>query len=260
MAYALVGGWGYLGANLVKHIPSCVIARRSSVEKRPFLKKYFEGVDVRLVNEFEEDELKEALRGCKAMVYVAGKLKGTEEEMRDSHVIRAEKALKAADSLGLKKVYVSSVAAVGIAEACVKDGYVVEEEEHLKGCIPVGPYSKTKAEGERIALKYNASIIRPAAIWGEGGYYIEWKFLYFAKKHSIPIPNVSASTIPCIAKGIMEGKEGMWYYTVDATLRDLGFKAFEFKPPLWLIKVAPGFTKVSLIAMRYRYKSRHLSC
>ncbi len=260
MAYALVGGWGYLGANLVKYLPSCIIARKSSIEKRPFLKKYFKEVDVRVVKEFEVEELKDALRGCEVMVYVAGKLKGSEKEMWESHVVRAEEALKAADSLGLKKVYISSVAAVGIAESCIENGYVVEEEEHLSGCEPLGPYSKTKAKGEKVALRYSASIIRPAAIWGEAGYYIEWRFLYLAQKRSIPVPNVSSSSVHCIAKGIKEGEEGKWYYTVDGTLRDLGFKTFEFKPPLWLIRLAPGFAKVSMLAMRYRYKSKYLVC
>ena len=260
MVYALVGGWGYLGLNLVKLLPSCIVARKSSVQKRPFLKKYFEGVEVRLVNEFEEEELKGALEGCEAMVYLAGKLKGSKEEMFDAHVKRAEEALRAAEKLGMRSIYISSVAAVGIAEDCLKEGYVVEEEEHLKGCKPVGAYSKSKAEGEKVALRYGASVLRPALIWGEGGYYLEWKLLRLAKKFSILIPNMSASTVECVAKGIELGKGGKWYYVVDTTLKELGFKVIEFKPPLKALELVPDPLKVALIPMRYRYKSERLEC
>ncbi|NPA85628.1 MAG: NAD-dependent epimerase/dehydratase family protein [Crenarchaeota archaeon] len=266
MKYALVGGWGYLGVNLVDRLPSCVIARRSSAKKRPFLKKYFENAEVYLLNELTEEELKAALSKCGAdvLLYLVGKLKGSREEMYDAHVTKALTSLKVAEELGMKYIYTSSVAAMGIAERCADENLVVrEEEEHLKGCEPVGPYSETKMIGEKEVLKRNpsAGIIRPALIWGERYYHPEQKLFRILKRYGIPWPNASVSTIPCIIKGIEESlKTGGWYLTVDTDLRGVGLRAFDWRPSISLIRRAPGIIKVALVPMRYRYASRKLRC
>ncbi|UXD22845.1 hypothetical protein IPA_08840 [Ignicoccus pacificus DSM 13166] len=262
MKYAIVGGWGYLGVNLVDLLNSCIITRRSSAKRRPFLKKYFEDKEVYFVDDI--GEIGGALEDCGAdvLVYAVGKLKGSEEEMREAHVTKALEALKAAKELGLKYVYISSVAAMGIAERCSKNLIISEEEEHLKGCEPAGPYSKTKMEGERALLKEDPSIgiVRPALIWGDKYYHIEQKLLRIAKKYRIPWFNVSVSTIPCIARGIEESLRGGWYLTVDTDLKGVGIRALDWRPSYSLIKKVPGDLKMMLSSFRYRYRSRNLKC
>ena len=264
MKYALVGGWGYLGSNLVELLPSCVIARRSSAQRRPFLRKYFEGKEVYLLDEISEEGLKGVLEKCGAdvLVYLVGKLKGSREEMYEANVTKALEALEAARELGLKYVYTSSVAAMGIAERCARSLVVKEEREHLKGCEPAGPYSETKMTGEREVLKRdpNAGIVRPALIWGERYYHPEQKLLRAVKRYGIPWPNMSVSTVGCIANGIEEAVKGGWYLTVDTDLRGVGVKAFDWRPPLSLIRRVPGALKIALIAMRYRYASDRVNC
>jgi len=264
MKYALVGGWGYVGANLAERLNSCVIARKSSAEKRPFLREAFKDKEVILVNEFSREELERALGECKAdaLVYLAGKIKGRLEEMREAHVEKALLALDVAKGLGLRYVYVSSVAAMGIADACEED-YVREEEELLKGCVPFGKYSKTKAEGELKLYERSkeVGIVRPALVVGKYAYHPEWRLLEVARAKGVPVPNLSATTIPCLTKAIEEAsRRPGWYLAVDKTLKDLGFKTFELRPPGKLIKLLPDPVNLALLVMRYRYASRKLKC
>ncbi len=266
MKYALVGGWGYVGANLSDYLNSCVIARKSSVEKRPFLKHAFEGKEVIVVKEFNEEELKNALESCKAdvLVYVAGKIKGKYEEMKEAHVEKALLAYEISEKMGIRYVYISSVAAMGLADNCKVGGAVMEEDELLKGCEPVGSYSVTKAEGE-LALydrsRGRVGIVRPALVKGKYAYHIEWKWLRVAKRLRIPVPNVSVTTIPCLVQGIETAAERPgWYIAVDASLGEIGLNTFELKPPKALIRALPDPFNLSLLSLRYRYASRYLPC
>ncbi len=269
MKYAVIGAWGYLGANLLHELDACGIARESSAQRRPFLKEAFEGKEMYLVNEITEESLRESLSKCNAdgVIYAVGKLRGSYEEMKEAHVDKALIALKVSEEMGLKSfVYVSSVMAMGIAEKC-KDpnGVVTEEERHLDGCEPVGPYSATKALGEREVLNrangITVGIVRPALIVGKWAYHPEWKYLTVAKRFKLPALNVSTSTINCIVQGIEVASEsGGWYLTVDGTLKELGFNAIDLKVPLKLIRIVPEPLKPLLVSLRYKYASRFLPC
>ncbi|ALU12657.1 hypothetical protein EYM_06135 [Ignicoccus islandicus DSM 13165] len=269
MKYAVIGAWGYLGANLLNELPSCGIARKSSAERRPFLKEAFNGKEMYLLNEIAEEELKDALERCGAdsVIYAIGKLRGNYDQMKEAHVDKALLSLRVAKELGLKSfVYVSSVLAMGIAEKC-KDlnGVVTEEESHLEGCEPIGNFSITKAMGEAEIVRNSegitVGIIRPALIVGKWAYHPEWKYLNLAKSLGLPTPNLSASTINCIVQGIeVASTSGGWYLTVDGSLKELGFRAFDVKVPLGLIKAAPDSLKPLLLALRYKYASRLLPC
>jgi len=266
MKYALVGGWGYVGANLSDHMESCVIARKSSAERRSFLEYAFEGKEVIMVNEFNEKELREALERCGAdvLVYVAGKIKGKYEEMKEAHVDKALLSYDIAEELGMRYVYISSVASMGLADKCKVGGVVMEEDELLEGCEPVGNYSITKAEGELKLYersKGKVGIVRPALVKGKYAYHIEWTWLKIAKKLKIPVPNVSVTTIPCLVQGIETAVERPgWYIPVDTSLAELGLKTFEVKPPKVLIKSLPDPWNLSLLSLRYKYASRYLAC
>ena len=266
MKYALVGGWGYVGANLSDYLDSCVIARKSSVERRPFLEYAFEGKEVIVVNEFNEEELRSALERCKAdvLVYVAGKIKGTYEEMKEAHVDKAVLAYEISERLGIRYVYISSVAAMGLADRCKVGGVVMEEDELLKGCEPVGSYSTTKAEGELTLFdksRGRVGIVRPALVKGRYAYHVEWKWLRMAKKLRIPVPNVSVTTIPCLVQGIETAAERPgWYIAVDTSLGEIGLKTFDLKPPKALIRALPDPWNVSLLSLRYKYASKYLPC
>jgi len=259
---AVVGAWGYLGANLLELTDSCGVARRSSAEKRPFLNEAFKDKEMYLIDEISEEELREVLERCgaDAVVYAAGKLFGKREEMYDSHVTKALISLRVAKELGLKYVYVSSVAAMGLADACEEGGKVREEGELLKGCVPLGKYSETKAEGERAVWREGGSIVRPALIVGKWAYRPEWKLLNFARERSLPVPNMNVSSAECVAKAIERAaSEPGWYLAVDGTLRDLGFRAYDLKPPKAVIKALRPVAH-ALVVMRYRYESRRLKC
>ncbi len=264
MKYAIVGGWGYLGVNLVKELPSCIITRRSSKERRKLLEKYFEGKEIYVINEVNEVELGQTLERCgtDVLVYAVGKLRGSPSEMIDAHVNKAKVALRLAKNLNMRYVYVSSVAAMGIAERCAKpDLTVTEEAEHLKGCEPAGPYSYSKMLGEKEVMKEGADgIVRPALIWGDVYYHPEQKLLRVLKRYGLPWINLSVSTIPCIAIGIERAMKGGWYLTVDGDLRDVGVRAIDWRPPYTLVKKAPGSLKMILASFRYRYESSKLEC
>ncbi len=267
---ALIGGYGYLGANLSELVNSCIITKRSSVIKRPFLAEVFKDKEVIIVEEINKDSLREALRSCKpdVAVYLIGKITGTYEEMREAHVTLAEKAVNASIEARVPSfVYISSTASVGIAERCLVEGYVEEEESLLEGCQPIGSYSETKAMGEKTVFKYNASgeisvgIVRPPLILGGYGYRPEHKWLEISYRFKIPTFDMNYTSPECVLQGILTAsKNPGWYYTVEGTLSERGYVALNLKPPIWLIKKAPDSLKPMLLAMRYRFSSRYIYC
>ncbi len=259
-----------MGANLAELVDSCVITRRSSIIKRPLLAEAFKDKEVIVVEEMNENSLRESLRSCKpdVAVYLVGKLKGTFDELKEAHVELAEKALRASIEARVPSfIYVSSTASVGIAENCVIEGYVEEEDSLLEGCEPTGTYSETKAMGERTVFKYNASreinvgIIRPPLVLGKYGYRLEHKWLEISLKFKIPTFELNYVGPECILQGIRVASNNPgWYYTVEGFLSEKGYSAINLRPPVWLIKRAPDALKPLLLAMRYRYNSRYVYC
>ena len=266
MKYALLGGWGYVGANLAELLDSCVITRKSSKERRPFLAPIFEDKEVIEINEVTEEELRKALEECGAdvLVYLIGKIKGSYEEMKEAHVDKALLAYEVSEELGMRFVYTSSVAAMGFADKCKTGGFVMEEDELLEGCEPFGDVSVTKAEGElRLWEKSrgNVGIVRPALFWGRYAYHPEWKLLKLFKKLRIPVPEISVTSAQCMAIAVETAAERRgWYIASDKTLSDLGLKTVEVKLPKDLIKKAPRSLHLPLLVMRYKYSSRYLPC
>ena len=270
MKLALIGGYGYVGANLAEITDSCVITKRSSIIKRPFLAEVFKDKEVIVLEVMNEESLREALRSCRpdVAVYLVGRLRGTPRELKEAHVDLAEKAVRASIEARVPSfVYVSSTASVGIAENCVVEGYVEEEDSLLEGCEPVGTYSETKAMGERTVFKYNASreinvgIIRPPLVLGKYGYRLEHKLLELSLKFKLPIFDMNYVGPECIVQGIRVASNNPgWYYTVEGFLSEKGYPAISVKPPVWLIRRAPDSLKPLLLAMRYRYNSRYVYC
>ncbi len=236
------------------------------MEKRSFLSPAFEDKEVIVINEVNAKELEEALKKCDAdvLVYLIGKLKGTYEEMREAHVEKALLSYRVANKLGLRFVYVSSVASMGFADKCKVGGFVMEEDDLLSECEPIGIYSSTKAEGELKLYdesKGEVGILRPALFWGDYAYHVEWKLLKIAKKTRLPVPDISVTTAPCMAQAVeVAAKRPGWYISVDKTLSDLGFITFDLKLPKGVISKAPHPIQLALLVMRYKYSSRFLAC
>lgn len=234
MSSLLVAGYGFLGANLAiilkeEGLKPCIVARKSSIRARSILEEVFKNLDATIIA-FEElglHEIKDALTRCRPsqIYYLAGAVRGA-KRIWNAHTGLWSSLLEALLGFeGIESIiYTSSVASMGEATACIKEGYVVEEEEHLRGCKPRGVYEESKAEGERIGLKYYreyglpVAIARPVMLYGPYGYHLEWRMIYRLARFGIvldaPVQTVfsldAARALHFIASNIRASR-GLWY-------------------------------------------------
>jgi len=115
--------------------------------------------------------VRQAVEGCEAVVHLAAKvsLVGDIEEFRRINVGGTRTLLDAARASGVRRfVYVSSPSVAHAGSALVGAGAGPADPDHARG-----PYARTKAEAEVMALHADAPdfavvAIRPHLVWGPG--------------------------------------------------------------------------------------------
>ncbi len=235
----LVGGLGYLGYNIARYYASrgaagrvLVVARRRSAERRRVLLDLLQrlGVNVDYSLESLSGGAAERLikaRGCPRLAYLlTGKLRGERQLVWEANVEVPQSWAEALAALcpGAVVVYASTIAAAGDASACASGGVVVEEDEHLRGCKPLGEAGVAKAEAERRLLRLcgglRVLLLRLGLLVGEAAYHREWRlFLRLARLGLAPQPRgLGISVTPAVdVAGVAEaftasGESCSWAY------------------------------------------------
>lgn len=162
----VTGASGMLGAGVAKALAArgdevVVMQRRAS------------GLDLAEVRGDVTDQkaVRQAVEGCEAVVHLAAKvsLVGDVEEFRRINVGGTRTLLDAARASDVRRfVYVSSPSVAHAGSALVGAGAGPADPEHARG-----PYARTKAEAEVLALQadgpdFAVMAIRPHLVWGPG--------------------------------------------------------------------------------------------
>jgi nucleoside-diphosphate-sugar epimerase len=286
-----------LGANLVEELLSrghdvVVVARRSSADKRPALKRHIEGLGAEVVLAPRID--RRVMEGLGADVYyhVAGTVSGSLEAQRVPHVRLLAELIDAAETLGSRVVYVSSIGAIGTVRGAGEGAVVSEEETHLdpRGHVHDSNHEVSKAEGERLLVSSSPrlggrwSIVRPGLVFGPWGYHVEWRVSYRLASIGVSVdssrglPHIYSVDLARILARAGEGFfDGRWVNAVDPLhprlsaitglmCKELGRGCVRVNawPLLSLLgRLAPRSSPLrvaySIMRRGYRYSSRHLS-
>ncbi len=222
--HLLVGGVGFLGVNIASRLAGegvevVVLARRSSVERRRRLASVLEKLGARMVvvetlgpGDVERVE-------PDVIYHLAGKAGGPYRVQWEAHVGLLEREIEAAERLGSRIVYVSSIAPAVDASPLPPGSTLVEEEEHLWGAKQGFEtiHAETKAEGERrlVATRLYWAILRPTLIAGRYSYHVEWRIVrLLARLGLAPNARVQAVSAGDVARIAVEagrgGFDGRW--------------------------------------------------
>ena len=195
MRFAVTGGAGFIGSNIVKqllkqnHTPIVIDnLHRGKIERVSSPDIEFHKVDIR-----NFDQLKKILKNSDGIFHQAALTDVQEsftkqEEYNDVNVKGTENIFKIAKKFSLKVVYASSSSIYGNPEKIP----IIENSKR----DPINPYGKTKLDDELIAEKYskdNVSIIglRYFNVYGKGqtGSYagVITKFINKLKENKDPI-------------------------------------------------------------------------
>ncbi|WP_062661937.1 NAD-dependent epimerase/dehydratase family protein [Aeropyrum camini] len=185
-----VGGLGYVGVNIAPallEVGELVVVYRGLARGfRRVIASRLESLGARLVRldpPITADGLERL--GGDVYIHLAGKISGRYRVQWESHVGLLESVIEAAERLGSRVVYTSSVLAYGRLEDLPPGSIVYEEEEHLSGRRRWrSHHARTKAEGEKLLVSSSGrlggrfSIVRPGLVVGSHAYHREWSILF----------------------------------------------------------------------------------
>ena len=166
------GGTGFVGSHVARALSAegwsvRALARRPESDAAGSLAQTPAEIVAGDLSERSGETLRRALRGCEAIVHVAGLVKARSlEDYRETNVRATERLLAAgnASAPGALFVLVSSQAAAGPA----RDGRPVREDEPPR---PVSWYGLSKREGEAaVARDWKGPwiVLRPSVVYGPG--------------------------------------------------------------------------------------------
>ncbi len=233
--HAVVGGVGFVGANLAEELVGrgyevTVIGRKSSANKRPKLARHLQSVGARLLLPPKLERRVYERVAADVYYHVAGAVSGSLEAQRVPHVKLLDDIVRVAVELGSRIVYVSSIGAVGTVRGATAGTTIAEEERHLDPRVHVqeSNHEITKAEGERLLvsasqrLRGRWSIVRPGLVFGPWGYHVEWRLSYRLSAMGISldsskrIPHIYSRDLARILADAGEGEfDGKWVNAVD---------------------------------------------
>jgi dihydroflavonol-4-reductase len=216
----------------------------------------------------DPDAVREAAKGCWAIIHAAGKFRfwGRREDFFAVNLGGTRNALEAARWAGVERfIYVSTVAVVGAPRA----GVVISESYPP---APQDDYQCSKLEAERLTLCYHrkhglpALVLRPGAFYGPGGRYA-FNRLFFEdvlKGLAIQVHRGRHVTFPVYiedaARGIElaleQGRPGELYNVSGRSLshreiydivdRLMGYRIWRFNAPAWaMVLLARAWTWLS---------------
>ena len=190
----VTGATGFLGGALALRLaaegtPVRALAR--SPQKAGFLCE--RGIEVFPGDVTDAEAMRQAAAGCPIVFHVAAAMGGSYAKQQAINVGGTRNLLQAAVEAGTERfVHVSSISIYGFK-------YSGEITEETPPAPSEDPYSRTKAEGEKVAQGSNIAytIIRPGMIYGAGA--VNWTEGLFKLARINPTPFVgsgSGSTFP----------------------------------------------------------------
>ncbi|MCL4869470.1 MAG: NAD-dependent epimerase/dehydratase family protein [Anaerolineae bacterium] len=171
----VTGGTGFLGHNLIPYLHAQgyqvrVLVRPQSETR--FLREH--GVDLAVAEDINDaPAIYRAMEGCWAVIHAAGHFRfwGNTADFWQTNVGGTATVLHAAAHFPIQRfIHISTIAVAGhpAGERIIDETYPPQ---------PVGPYQRTKLEGERLALAYHRErdlpviVLRPGAFYGPWGHY-----------------------------------------------------------------------------------------
>ncbi len=292
MRVAVVGGVGYVGVNVVPRLAGAghevvVVARRSSIEKRPLLKRELERSGARIASFPALDSKTLAGLGADVYVHMAGAVDRPKHALWEAHVGLAESIVNAAVAVGARVVYTSAVAAVGRLPGAGPGSPVYDGDPSSTRGVPESYYEETKARGEDVVagargLGGKWSILRPGMVVGRHMTHPEWRALRALLRLGVaPVmgweaPFAHRDDLAEAYLAAVEGRlDGVAVHVVSwhSDLWDLASRACEAagkrcRPLRWglVLKLAgplaPGVSRLKMAYLMYRrgyrYESRYL--
>ncbi|MFZ0546624.1 MAG: NAD-dependent epimerase/dehydratase family protein [Candidatus Promineifilaceae bacterium] len=209
----VTGATGFLGHNLIPRLRKAghevrAVVRPSS--DAAFLVRH--GVELAYADDITDCmAVHRACQGCRAVIHAAGRFRfwGDLPTFWQTNVEGTANVLAGAVDAGFERfIHISTVAVVGKTAV----GQVIDE---TYPCTPLGPYQRTKLEGERLALAYYQEqglpvvVLRPGAYYGPWGHYA-FNRLFFEeplKGWRIKVDNGRHITFPVFAPDVAEAVE-----------------------------------------------------
>ena len=142
--------------------------------------------------------VEEALTGADTVVHVAAKVSvsGPEHEYEAVNVEGTRILLHAAQRHGVRRfVHVSSPSVAHAGDSIVGEGAGAASPEHARG-----PYARTKAAGERLALAadrddFRVLVLRPHLMWGPGDLQLTDRIVQRARAGRMPVLGTGAPLV-----------------------------------------------------------------
>ena len=142
--------------------------------------------------------VEEALTGADTVVHVAAKVSvsGPEHEYEAVNVEGTRILLHAAQRHGVRRfVHVSSPSVAHAGDSIVGEGAGAASPEHARG-----PYARTKAAGERLALAadrddFRVLVLRPHLMWGPGDLQLTDRIVERARAGRMPVLGTGAPLV-----------------------------------------------------------------
>lgn len=147
------------------------------------------GINIFLGDITYPETVKEAVKGCSIVFHCAAQMGGKLEKMYQTNVLGTSNVIQAASDNAVKRlVHIGSIASYAqpLPNIVNEDCSLTKEG---------GPYSITKAKGERKAfelgkkLGINISIIQPTLVYGPGSPTWTMRFFYKVKQENIVLIN-----------------------------------------------------------------------
>ncbi|MBN2104163.1 NAD-dependent epimerase/dehydratase family protein [bacterium] len=187
MKILLTGATGFLGRHIVRKLTDEGIEIKSLVRKTSPIShlkqdniKFFQG------NLRNRESIRKAVKGVDGIIHAATSKGGPWPEFFADNVQGTEWLLEEAVKQKVKRfVFISSVAVYDHSQ--VKNGFIIKEN-HPKEKAP-NHYSRSKIEAETLIEKYHkeqglaTTIIRPACIYGSGGFWYPSRLGFSAGKN-----------------------------------------------------------------------------
>lgn len=267
MKVLVTGGSGFIGSHLVEalvkrgHETRCLVRKTSNVEH---LRKL--GVELTYGDITWPESLDKALDGVDIVYHLAGVLGqwGVPDKVyRDVHVTGTQNMLQACLRHDIQRfIYCSSAGVTGPASSLPQDESFPYNPSNI--------YEATKAEAERLVLKYYREkglpviVIRPEFVYGPGDSHVLHFFRAIQRGRFAIISNGQSWLHPTYIDDVIQGfllclendeAVGETYLIVGETpvkvsqlvtmiAQELGISAPRIHIPLWLSRVGASFSEL----------------
>jgi len=283
----VTGGTSYIGKHVIAQLIEKDYSVRTSVRdksKSDEIKSDIEkhlgkevSLDVHLADLLKDDGWDEAIKGCDAIIHVAGPFPvgydGGEKELTGPHEDGAMRVFRLAKEHGIKRIILTSSVASIWMDSTVEDTvrYIDESNWTNLDDDSIDAYTKGKALKEKAAWDFvdkNDSIklttILPSVVLGPGiGKPVRRGsmelFMMFSKKEMPVAPPLKMGIVDVrdvakmhiaalendesIGKRVIITENTYWVRELSEMLNKHGHNAPTFTPPLFLVKFLANFDK-----------------